>query len=386
MVSASNQATTKQEQSTNKQAQEQRLNQGKAADNIVRQERANTRQEQTNKELRTLIQTRETTTNSRSRSTRLKIGGAGTEQDRATRRHNKSHQQEVQRHEQKDAVAFKYLNNQNTVQNQRPAVGSQVAKDSYSVSGQAMPEETAPGAASRERLEDGIAAPVVDSASGSVERTEQMVAEAPMQSAAPDLSAETRIGATTHEEIVTLEELIGPQATLTFREKMTELWGILDEGGTTPLDVLAHMPLNVEGQNSMELLMVESPQGVHFVAFLRNSNDFELLATFNRHALLPDNPSRQLIEAALIAFQQIQAIAAGAAEKLSERLKELAEKEGTDYAMLGGIRAACLAAKRSKDGCSRAQDSLVKMLDRYEAEHKEGEEEEVESDEDRPAA
>ena len=173
-----------------------------------------------------------------------------------------------------------------------------------------------------------------------------------------------RLGIGPSEQLVSLEEIVGPQATVTFREKMQEVWGVLEVGSTSPLDVLAHMPLNLAGQNAMEILMVESPQGIHFVAFLRNSNDFEMLATFNRHALLPSNPSRQLIEAAMIAFQQVQTVAGDAAARLADKLKEIAESEDADYEKLGGVRAACLAAKRSKEGCARAMTHLVGVLDR----------------------
>ena len=81
-----------------------------------------------------------------------------------------------------------------------------------------------------------------------------------------------------------------------------------------------------------------------------------------------------------MAFQQIQIIANDSANKLGEELKKLAETEGEIAEKLGGIRAACLRAKRSKDGCSKAIEQLVQALDRIDKIEKEKSQEEQEDD------
>jgi|GEM_PF-6618721 len=166
-------------------------------------------------------------------------------------------------------------------------------------------------------------------------------------------------------EGVKLEEIVGPEATLTFREKLREVWGILEEGSTGDLDVIARMPVNLMGASAVELLVVESPQGVYFVAFLRNKNDFDLLEPFDRHALLPPNPSRYLIEAAIIAYEQLDAIVRGGCEKIGEGVSQLAASRSSDDPALVFLRQRWLFAKRRRRRFERIIDYLVGELDEY---------------------
>jgi len=188
---------------------------------------------------------------------------------------------------------------------------------------------------------------------------------ASMQSRDATNSRETGLTSSTNlEPSIKLLELVGPQATLTFREKLQEVWVKLDESATKQLDVIARLPANLQGQTSRELLMVESPQGVHFVAFLKNKNDFEVLSSFDRRAMLPDSPARQLVEAGIHAYEQLDSVARGTGERLEQIVREKAQKPDSNRDLvLNELRKLCIQEKRRRSTFRRMVDYLVDRLD-----------------------
>lgn len=166
-------------------------------------------------------------------------------------------------------------------------------------------------------------------------------------------------------QAVRLEEIVGPEAALTFREKLQQVWGILEEGASGELDVIARMPVTLSGANAVELLAVESPQGVYFVAFLRNKNDFDLLEPFDRHSLLPGNPSRHLIEAAIIAYEQLETVFREGSEKIGSQMGKLSGLRAAEDPALVFLRQRWLFAKRRRRRFERIIDNLLGLLDEY---------------------
>ncbi len=162
---------------------------------------------------------------------------------------------------------------------------------------------------------------------------------------------------------VALATVVGPEAILTFQEKLKEVWVSLDDGALNELDVVARMPATLSGESATELLMVESPQGVHFVAFLRNKNDFEVLANFDRHELLPGNPSRQLIEAAIVAYEQLDAVFKDGSEKIGESVQKATRECRGDDPALVELRMRWNVAKRRKRRFENWIDYLLGELD-----------------------
>ncbi|NDC37102.1 MAG: hypothetical protein EBZ48_03510, partial [Proteobacteria bacterium] len=170
----------------------------------------------------------------------------------------------------------------------------------------------------------------------------------------------------TATEVVKLLDLVGPEATLTLKERLKEVWVNLDNTAASELDVIARMPANALGLSNSELLTVQSPQGVHFVAFLRNRNDFEVLQTFDRHALLPGDPSKQLLEAAVIAYEQLGAICKDAAAQLEGKVKGLADKSLQDRQIMDGVRWQWVSAKRRGKKCSDLVEQLLERIEQLE--------------------
>jgi hypothetical protein len=170
-------------------------------------------------------------------------------------------------------------------------------------------------------------------------------------------------------EVIKLLDLVGPEATLTLKERLKEVWVNLDNTASSELDVLARMPANEVGLSNTELLTVQSPQGIHFVAFLKNRNDFEVLQTFDRNALLPGNPTKQLMEAAVVAYEQLGMLFKDGATKLESRVKALPTKSGREQEILNGMRGQWVQAKRKGKKCSDLIEQLLECIE--EAEHQE---------------
>jgi hypothetical protein len=120
------------------------------------------------------------------------------------------------------------------------------------------------------------------------------------------------------------------------------------------------MPANEFGLSNAELLTVQSPQGVHFVAFLRNRNDFEVLQTFDRHALLPGNPSKQLMEAAVMAYEQLGVIFKEGAANLERKVGSLPDRSAREREVMNGVRGQWVSAKRRSKKC---EDLIKQLLD-----------------------
>ena len=166
-----------------------------------------------------------------------------------------------------------------------------------------------------------------------------------------------------------LIDVVGPEATLTFIEKLRQVWVVLDEGAASELDVRARMPANLFGASAMDLLLVESPQGIHFVAFLRNRNDFDILATFDRRALLPGgDPSRQLIEAAVMSYEQLIAVFKDGCQKIGEDVAQLAASRSKEDVVLTWLRERWVKAKRRRKEFERMIDYWLDELDRIDEE------------------
>jgi hypothetical protein len=164
-------------------------------------------------------------------------------------------------------------------------------------------------------------------------------------------------------ETVKLLDLVGPAAVLSFREALQQVWVNIDANATKDLDVVARMPATMTGMSAMDLLMVESPQGIHFVAFLKNSNDFDVLATFDRRALLPDSPSRQLLEAALMSYEQLDTVFKTGGQKLESKLKELAASRGTSDQVFQELQRLVAQEKRRRRKFKGMIDHLLDQLD-----------------------
>lgn len=128
------------------------------------------------------------------------------------------------------------------------------------------------------------------------------------------------------------------------------------------------MPASLSGSTATELLMVESPQGIHFVAFLKNKNDFEVLATFNRRALLPESPSRQLIEAGLIAYEQLDTVFKEGGQKIEQAVKELATTKGTNDIVFNELQRLMVQEKRRRRKFRQMMDYFVDKLDELDLE------------------
>lgn len=169
-------------------------------------------------------------------------------------------------------------------------------------------------------------------------------------------------------ETVKLLDLVGPEAVLTFREKLQQVWVTLDANAVKDLDVVARMPATMTGMSAMELLMVESPQGIHFVAFLKNSNDFDVLATFDRRALLPDSPSRQLIEAALMSYEQMDTVFKEGGNRIENKVKELASTKGTSDIVFQELQRLMVQEKRRRRKFRGMIDYLIDRLDEMDLE------------------
>lgn len=183
-------------------------------------------------------------------------------------------------------------------------------------------------------------------------------------------------------EVVKLLDLVGPEATLTLRERLKEVWVNLDNTASSELDVLARMPANEVGLSNTELLTVQSPQGIHFVAFLKNRNDFEVLQTFDRNALLPGNPTKQLMEAAVVAYEQLGMLFKDGATKLEGRVKALPTKSAREQEIVHGMRGQWVQSKRKGKKCSDLIEQLLECIE--EAEHQEQMAEEMELQEIQP--
>jgi hypothetical protein len=164
-------------------------------------------------------------------------------------------------------------------------------------------------------------------------------------------------------ETIKLLDLVGPEAVLSFREALQQVWVNLDENASKDLDVIARMPATMTGMSAMELLMVESPQGIHFVAFLKNSNDFDVLATFDRRSLLPDSPSRQLIEAALMSYEQLDTVFKDGGQKIENKVKELAASRGTSDMVFQELQRLMVQEKRRRRKFRGMIDHLIDQLD-----------------------
>jgi hypothetical protein len=109
--------------------------------------------------------------------------------------------------------------------------------------------------------------------------------------------------------------------------------------------------------------------GIHFVEFLKNRNDFEVLQTFDRNALLPGNPTKQLMEAAVVAYEQLGMLFKDGATKLESRVKALPTKSGREQEILNGMRGQWVQAKRKGKKCSDLIEQLLECIE--EAEHQE---------------
>lgn len=167
----------------------------------------------------------------------------------------------------------------------------------------------------------------------------------------------------TSAETQKLLDVVGPEAILTFREKLQQVWVTLDENSARQLDVIARMPATLSGSTATELLMVESPQGIHFVAFLKNRNDFEVLATFDRRALLPDSPSRQLIEAGLIAYEQVDTVFKEGGQKIEESVKQIAASKGSNDVVFLELQRLMVQEKRRRRRFRQLMDYFIDKLD-----------------------
>ena len=176
------------------------------------------------------------------------------------------------------------------------------------------------------------------------------------------------IGLNTSTETVKLLDLVGPEAILSFREKLQQVWVTLDDNSARQLDVIARMPATLTGASAMELLMVESPQGIHFVAFLKNKNDFEVLATFDRRALLPESPSRQLIEAGLMSFEQLDSVFKEGGQKIEQSAKELAASRGTNDMVFNELQRLMVQEKKRRRKFRQMIDYFVDKLDELDME------------------
>lgn len=235
-------------------------------------------------------------------------------------------------------------------------------------------ERDKPGALSP-KAKDPLAAPITGFESGtSQERsveglgtksTEQPSAQSTgLNSGAQSATALSRgPGA----EVVKLLDLVGPEATLTLKERLKEVWVNLDNTATTDLDVIARMPANELGLSNAELLTVQSPQGVHFVAFLRNRNDFEVLQTFDRHALLPGNPSKQLMEAAVMAYEQLGVIFKEGAANLERKVGSLPDRSAREREVMNGVRGQWVSAKRRRKKCEELIKQLLNGIEQVES-------------------
>lgn len=182
--------------------------------------------------------------------------------------------------------------------------------------------------------------------------------------------------------VVKLLDLVGPEATLTLKERLKEVWVNLDNTAASELDVIARMPANELGLSNSELLTVQSPQGVHFVAFLRNRNDFEVLQTFDRHSLLPGNPTKQLMEAAVMAYEQLGLLFKEGSALLEKKVKTLPDKNSSDREVLDGVRGQWVSAKRRRKKCSELVEQLLERIDEVEIQEQRAESQEATSEPD----
>lgn len=176
------------------------------------------------------------------------------------------------------------------------------------------------------------------------------------------------IALNTSTETLKLLDVVGPEAILSFREKLQQVWVTLDDNATRQLDVIARMPATMTGSTAIELLMVESPQGIHFVAFLKNKNDFEVLATFDRRALLPESPSRQLIEAGLIAYEQLDSVFKEGGQKIEQMARALAEARGTNDMVFHEVQKMMVQEKRRRRKFRQMMDYFIDKLDEIDLE------------------
>ena len=267
---------------SNQPQQNQNTQQGSAQDlkvkessSVVHQERAQAQSPDAAR-LRALLSVKTSEEVSRRQQPATEAGRDRKRNDPARHKdhkHDKEHKigGETLAEERQDAIAFKYIGTaqvaqQNQIRNRR---------DPRAAANAEIGDELAPGVAST-KLEG--AELVMSSQSSDNTLTNSYSSEHSNHTEHEEQQSHHAIGEElSHgpdQEVVKLLDLVGPEASLNFVERLREVWVMLDEGALNDLDVTARMPANMLGQSGAELLAVESPQGIHFVSFLANSNDF----------------------------------------------------------------------------------------------------------------